>query len=228
MGNGELYVPLFLFFQDVKDLATVVKSAMQNDCSASTPLHDAGNRTDTAVRASNTPRSVLSCKPPLCTATPSRVAKQPGTPCRVMTPKMFTRCTMLRPAHTPVTPPSRVIRETHRDQGLGTPRRVPKSDSCAQTPNQTPKIKTPCVEDSPDNKENVESIDSTTPELSNASVKFSGKNGKPDTNGNQDIRKFWKTKKTPNKSPVLKEVLTTEVICSVIDLKQLDKVIAWI
>lgn len=170
------------------------------------------------------PQSAITTPDKIAGATLGSVARQQGvaalhTPNRVHTPKACTPLAwnrtplarLLRHAQSPVTPPARVKVRPKID--LGTPSRVQKTTNPALTaasqrlgpvPNTSTGDSAIETEDKEENTED-KSTDVSPSVSTTASVKSA------DVNGNMDIRSFWKTKKTPQKSPVLKEVLTTDV-----------------
>lgn len=170
------------------------------------------------------PQSSITTLDGIVGATPGSVAGQQGvaslhTPNHVHTPKACTPLAwnrtplarLLRHAQSPVTPPARV--KIRPKINLGTPSRVQKTVDPAVTaasqklgpvPNKStgdPAMETKDTEENTDDK----STD-VSPSVSMAASVTSA-----DVKGNMDIRSFWKTKKTPQKSPVLKEVVTTDV-----------------
>lgn len=165
----------------------------------------------------DTPNNVVTSKPPVAAGTPSRVARQQGpagsgTPRQAFTPSSFFRRETLRHLYigTPVTPPSRVKRKPEKD--VCTPGRVPKSENSARKEHQESQgVSNLFKKDTDlDEKGNIEN-DSEVPM---ESLRVGSKTPSGVTSGkgnNMDIRNYWKTKKTPNKSPVLKEIFTVEV-----------------
>ena len=168
----------------------------------------------------NSPSRIL-LKPAVAMTPPMRVTRKPcgvafGTPINKQTAGSFTPRKTVSLWDTPFTPPSRVRREP--GIGLCTPSRVPMSENSVKKRQSllvtSMFVKKENENDDVDDRGNKEYSGNTSPEVTQAANKnpTTAVTGKAEANAsNMDIRSFWKTKKTPNKSPVMKEVLTKEV-----------------
>ncbi|KAL4221922.1 hypothetical protein ACF0H5_017974 [Mactra antiquata] len=159
---------------------------------------------------------------PTITCTPKRVHVSSSTPCQ-RTPKTVARSRMTIECNTPnfksfqplivLKTPCREFQERdNKLQGVGTPERVPKPLSnitpkrvpvsfSARTPEPCPVMKVEA--DSPGLKGN------RAPSQLTESTPIKGNDTKKQADG-IDLRTIWKTKKTPSKSPIMKEVMSEE------------------
>ncbi|XP_052256786.1 uncharacterized protein LOC127861990 isoform X2 [Dreissena polymorpha] len=127
--------------------------------------------------------------------TPSRVPRQPNTP--------------------QTTPPARVPRQPNTPQTTP-PARVPRQPN---TPQTTPpaRVRLPITPSTPASRVPAQRCFQDQDDKENVAVKHPNRNARPTRDpddrqgsGNGDIRSYWKTKKTPSKSPIMKEVLVRE------------------